>query len=62
MKICQAAEVNVIYEAERCSRTFKTKYDNKYCNRCLRKSDADKHFAEVTFDNLQGCIPETFLQ
>jgi len=47
MKICQAAEVNVIYEAERCSRTFKTKYDNKYCNRCLRKSDADKHFAEV---------------
>lgn len=23
-------------------------------------TEADKHFAEVTFDNLQGCIPRDF--
>ena len=53
MKICQAAEVNVIYEAERCSRTFKTKYDNKYGNRYLRKSDADKTIVEPPSSNLR---------
>ena len=42
-----AAEANVIYEAERCSGTFKITYDNKECNRCPRKSEADKHFAEA---------------
>ncbi len=44
----------MIYEAERCSGTFKVTYDNKWCNRCPRKREADKHFAEAPFVKLPG--------
>ena len=39
----------MLYETERCSRTFKITYDNKERNRYLRKREVDKAIAEAPF-------------
>ena len=50
----------MIYEAERCNGTFKVMYDNKECNRCPRKGEADKHFTESPSEKkLSGCQEKT---